>query len=206
MHFTDLGDVYLLGDFNSRTGEFPDFVQNQGLQNFVDLPENIDSFIVRKSNDKTVNSFGYKLLTLLKMHGLSIVNGRLEPGKFTYFSCIRNRPGSSVVDYLITNQENFISISNFEVLDLTEFSDHCPIKFRILFDNLAGKNNDTSFPVNKICWDSEQTSELLNSLELNRHLFENITRDIVECSANFDENIERFTNLIFECSFNIFGE
>lgn len=58
---------------------------------------------------------------------------------------------------------------------------------------------DSFLYINKVCWDTERSPELLNCLEIKGD--EDIARDIV----NFDENIERFIKLISDCSSNIFG-
>jgi hypothetical protein len=52
------------------------------------------------------------------------VNGRLEEG-------YRNRPVSSMVDYLITGCDSYNTINELKILDLNDFSDLCPIKFSI---------------------------------------------------------------------------
>ena len=85
LHFSNCGEVFLTGDFNSRVGVDSDFVENLDMQRFVDLPllQTPDSFKLRKSSDLHVNNFGKKLLTLCKQHDLLIVNGRLENGDFT---------------------------------------------------------------------------------------------------------------------------
>ena len=100
-------------------------IEQTGLSRHVDLPPNNDpcSITVRKSDDKSVNTFGYKLINLCKETELYIVNGRLEPGRFTFQSSQRN----SVIDYFISKASNFKVINKIEVEGLTKFSDHCLI-------------------------------------------------------------------------------
>ena len=38
-HYAYMGDVYICGDLNSRTGSVPDFVEEIGLDRYVDLPD-----------------------------------------------------------------------------------------------------------------------------------------------------------------------
>ena len=100
-YYAYFGDVYLCGDMNSRTGCLSDSVENLGLDRYVDLPETdeaLTSIPERRSFDLSVNAFGHKLISLCKEHDLKIVNGRLEPGRFTYLSSC----GASLVDYFIT--------------------------------------------------------------------------------------------------------
>ena len=55
---------------------------------------------------------------------MKIVNGRLEPGRFTFIAS----SGVSVVDYFITQAKNFTKICNMQVFYISEFSDHCAIE------------------------------------------------------------------------------
>ena len=73
------GDVYLTGDFNARVGVKADYVNNENLDRYVDLPDTdfpMHSVKPRMSKDFTVNTFGNKLLTLCKENSLLIANGR----------------------------------------------------------------------------------------------------------------------------------
>ena len=132
-HFTYLGDVYLCGDFNSRTGSLSDFVEATGLDRFVDLPasdEQSGYIPPRQSCDSVINAFGHKLISLCKEHDLKILNGRLEPGRFTFMS----HGGWSVVDYFISQTSNYSKILKLNINDLSEFSDHCIIEMTFAFE------------------------------------------------------------------------
>ena len=62
---SELGLVYLTGDYNARTGEQSDIIPNVHIERYVDIPENDSINISSRENvDKTVNSFGRKLLTV----------------------------------------------------------------------------------------------------------------------------------------------
>ena len=67
--------------------------------------------------DTVVNRFGDYLLDLCKAAGMRIVNGRIFPNtdKMTCFT----HNGESVVDYLITSENNFSSLSYMIVHDYT---------------------------------------------------------------------------------------
>ena len=106
--YSDRGDVYLTGDYNSRTGELPDFIPDINLNRYVDMPDDdietrISNCPLRKNQDKHVNSFGHKLLSFCKENNVLIANGRIEQGNCTFNSLFRNKPIASTVDYLITN-------------------------------------------------------------------------------------------------------
>lgn len=92
----------------------------------MDLPDANDSLAcstVSVSDDKTVNIFGHKLISLCKELGVWIANGRLEPGRFTF----QSSNGCSVVDYMyiITKPFNFKYVSKLKILEPCQFSDHC---------------------------------------------------------------------------------
>ena len=104
-YFSGIGDVYLCGDLNSRCGRLSDRVDQLGLDRYVNLPdEDEHSYTVelRASSDERVNIFGRKLISLFKEHGMVIMNGRLEQGRFTCFT----QSAASVVDYFIAQTKN----------------------------------------------------------------------------------------------------
>ncbi len=149
--------MFICGDMNGRTGERSDQINNIGLDRYVrelpsvmkyeyDLPD-------RHSDDKSVNSFGLRLLSLCKEHDLRLVNGRLEPGRFTCYT----HNGCSVVDYLITSPDNFAQINTMNFMDLTEFSDYCPIVFEL---NASIRDNPNIPKVTqRIEWGPERVDE-----------------------------------------------
>ncbi len=92
----------------------------------------IDTLPLRFSADKQTNAFGNKLLTLCKENSVFIADGRLEPGLNICYNFCRNTVGSSTVDYVMVNFNMYTRISTMNVLDLSEFSDHCPIEFTLL--------------------------------------------------------------------------
>ena len=83
--------MYLCGDMNRRTACLSDTVKHLGLDGYVDLPdtdEALTSIPLRRSFDSSVNAYEHKLLNLCKEHDLKIVNGRLEPARFTFVSSL----------------------------------------------------------------------------------------------------------------------
>ena len=95
--------IILLGDFNSRSGEKPDYVfldelisEHCGLDELVD--ENnaiVNSFSInnvplhRVNADKVVNSYGTQMIEFCKATSLFILNGRfgdnVQNSKFTQY-------------------------------------------------------------------------------------------------------------------------
>jgi hypothetical protein len=206
MRYASMGEIYLAGDFNSRTGELLDYVENINLNRFVPIDDYfVKPELTRKSKDKCVNAFGHKLISILKENALSFVNGRLEEGKFTCYSVKRDRQGASVVDYVITHNRNFKFISNFNVLDLTEFTDHCPITFNVIC-NKRDRVPTKVAPREILSWDSVNSQQLLDLLETKRDSFNDITHNILENIDSLDENILKLTELMYDCSFKIHGK
>jgi hypothetical protein len=202
-HYSDIGDVYLCGDLNSRVAERLDFVENVGLDRFVDIPDiTSESVPERKSDDKVVNSFGLQLLEFCKQHNMYIANGRLEPGRFTFYGA----KGSSVVDYLITNDTCFSNIVYMSVLDLSDMSDHCPVEFKTRIKLTTHTPANTS---DRIVWSDDQTPQLDN---LRAHLVENINKlevtvnGIVDGSVSIDKGVVDITEFLHDSSFKFFGK
>lgn len=201
-YYDNLGEVFLCGDFNSRTGLMSDVIEQTGLDRYVDLPpsNNPCNITVRKSDDKSVNTFGYKLINLCKESELCIVNGRLEPGRFTF----QSSQGNSVVDYFITKASNFKFINEIEVEGLSEFSDHCPIHVSFSFFREVEKDDETFS--DKLFWDSSKSESLLEALNSKQTCFDDVIRNDLVQSADVSLCVQNLTDLIYETCFSVFGK
>ena len=104
--YSDQGDIFLLGDLNSRTSTLPDYITDLNLDRYVGLPRvrNVWGQFTSacKNHDNGFNNYGSKLLSLCKENNLCILNGRKEDGKCTYNAMHRDRPVSSFFDYVIS--------------------------------------------------------------------------------------------------------
>ena len=206
-NYSNLGDIYVTGDLNARTGQRSDIIDNINLQRYVTMPQDdnhMQDIPLRTSHDHVCNSFGNKLLSLCKENDLCIVNGRLEEGKFTCHNLNRNRLGSSVVDYLISNFNNFPCMSKMQVHDLTEFSDHCPIEFSLNFDNFIMYKAD-NLTYEKIIWDDIDPQLFSNTLNYNKHHFDNLSHNLLSNNIDINTCVESFSELIYDISFNTNG-
>lgn len=114
------------GDLNSRIGSKADFIQFDRNIEANDVIT-VDTFLPRSTQDGSTNRFGDSLLDLCKATNQRIVNGRW-PGDRGNFTCVTYN-GASVVDYLLTSQNNFDLIANFAVKEFTTYSNHAPISF-----------------------------------------------------------------------------
>lgn len=201
----------ITGDFNARTASNPDFVEHDNDFVHMPLPENysVDGVWPRKSEDKTVNEYGRRLLELCISTGLRIVNGRVGQdqghGKFT---CETSR-GSSVVDYVVSSVELFPHIADFAVHEATPFSDHNLISCVL---NVNVKNNDQSDlspygldryicrKTKKTKWDNCKKAAYVESLKTDSvkeeldFILVDIENDID--GNNVDDCVERFTNVL----------
>ena len=137
-------DILLVGDFNGKTQELPDFIQ----YNKYDPTDRLDDAAVddnhfhrlRRSQDKhEPDQFGLHLLELCKAHNIQIINVRVwkdkDIGKYT-------TKNNSVIDYCISTPQIFKEIISFEVQDFNPvLSDvHCPIILGLKVKNYLGLN------------------------------------------------------------------
>ena len=125
----NLGEIILVGDFNARTHDL-NFEWQDNAENNPALtrcmrshPDNFS----RVSRDSVVNARGKLLIDFMACSNLSILNGNMVGDIFGEFTC-HNYNGCSVVDYMSVTQTLYHSVSKFEVLDLTPYSDHKPCK------------------------------------------------------------------------------
>ena len=80
--YKEKGSVIVSGDFNSRIGTCPDFIENDVIDYNCDIP-----MPSRESQDLVVNSFGRKLLDLCRSTCTRVCNGRTfgdKNGKYTF--------------------------------------------------------------------------------------------------------------------------
>ena len=105
---TDL--VVIAGDFNARTGNKVDYIQD------------IDRVPIRNTIDQVVNRQGDAFLNFLLSNKLCILNGRIEgEDNFTYLSS----QGRSVVDYFVTHNDCLQYFKHMYVKSCTDIMDDC---------------------------------------------------------------------------------
>ena len=117
--------VCLLGDFNSRTKTNTDLLGfDKNLLDLLEVDESLKDRIYdeklldelghrlnRKSQDDTINNYGYRMLEMCKNIGVYILNGRM--GKDTEGSTTCDN--TSLVDYILASPKLFPHIVDFEV-------------------------------------------------------------------------------------------
>ena len=205
--YSDYGDLYLTGDFNARTSDQPDTVEHSNLDRYVDLPagSSTDQYIpARKSKDSGVNSFGRKLLSLCKENSIVIANGRIEPGDYTCNNMAHNRNAASVVDYLITNYNNFTCVADMKILELTEFSDHAPIEFSLAVENAYFYKHDI-LTYDEIIWSDTNAQVFTDILNDKKHIFDEISRQFLAEETDINSCIDSLSSVIYDISFQVNG-
>ena len=94
-----------MGDFNARTGELLNYMENDDNCNFMKMR---NTPTPKQNNcDKVINRQGKKLIELCQTFDLQILNGRHSRdiwGKFTHYN--KNK-GASTVDMAVVS-DNFI--------------------------------------------------------------------------------------------------
>ena len=144
--------ILLGGDFNARTGNLKDFIENEENENnFIPFSENFadQTFSnLRVNQDKKVNQFGYELRDICIGANLRILNGRTLgdlTGKYTYIG----KNGCSTVDYVLAS-ENIMSsekntLTDFIVEDLNIFSEHRPLSLSLHnYNYIDNENKDNN--------------------------------------------------------------
>ena len=143
----------------------------------------------RCSLDRGSNRFGDCLLDLCKSFNIKLLNGRLFPNtdKMTCFTA----NGESVVDYVVTSQNNFTSISDMQVHDFNEFSNHAPIIFSLKIGTERSNITDATYrTVHR--WDENLKKEFVENLMHDSHILNDTLEDILDV----DESVIFFSNFI----------
>ena len=196
--YKEKGSVIVSGDFNSRIGTCPDFIENDlmgtEVNNFISnvIDYNCDiPMSTRESQDIVVNSFGRKLLDLCRSTCTRVCNGRTfgdKNGKYTFF----NHLGASVNDFTIVSENDFHLVDYFCVEDFNEWSDHAPIVFHVSVNvstvcNDAFSNTKTRFVRSK--WENSLYNDV--KIELCKHL-----EQLEQTLANVEGTVEGVNNCI----------
>ena len=130
--------VLLCGDFNARTNDVNDFIENDELDDYLPMDDNYvpDQLLDKRVSKDTypINANGTAFIDFCKASGYRIMNGRIDKNNSSNFTCFTNR-GNSVVDYALVRHENFLMVNKQHVGELCELSDHSPIELSIKSSN-----------------------------------------------------------------------
>ena len=200
-NYCSQGYVYISGDFNSRTSDYYDYFH---FDRYI-CPHMYDNDLIdiptRLNMDRTIDSYGRKLLDLCCNTGLLIVNGRLYNDRTGEFTCCSNN-GLSTVDYLLTSYECFSLLSNFTVLHFNEFSDHAPLHFsfhKYVHEPEVRTNEYVNPP--RIKWDSSKFPQF-NNLLSDKIL--RIRETMTSSDYSIDHVVTQLTDVLNETAFSVF--
>ena len=103
--------------------------------------------------------------------------------------------GTSVIDYLFTNEYNFSSIADFTVHDFNVFSDHAPLQFTLLCNNSPTQYQ--SYTDVKYKWNDDLCGQFRSGIICMLPVFNNIVQHIDYSSrTSINEVLIRFTETI----------
>ncbi len=209
----------ITGDFNARTANNADFVEDDNASDHLPFPDNysVDVAIARSSEDRSVNEYGRRLLELCISTGLRIVNGRLGQdqghGKFT---CVTSR-GSSVVDYVLSSVELFTHLADFTVLDPTPFSDHNKVVCTLNVSTSPVEQERSVYGLEayvcqkdkKYVWDNSKNVDYLGTINSEdiKQEFNTVINDLgnaVDGSA-IDKCVGKFTDILAKVADPLFA-
>ena len=130
--FSSVGNIILMGDFNSRTSELEDYIR---YDSYSDMEADLlpDSYIndyaqpQRNNCDLIINENGRTLIDICIESQLRILNGKMLGDSLGYYTYYGPR-GCSAIDYFIVSNDIFDKFIYVNVLPPTELSDHCVIK------------------------------------------------------------------------------
>ena len=216
-----LGNVFIIGDLNSRTGTQCDIdtQPNTSFCNFEipnhspvfmneeesitpQLIQSLGHSVSRVSQDKVVNSHGRKLIDLCQASNLIMLNGRvgsdMNHGSFTF----SNHRGNSVDDYCLVDKQLLYHCTNFEVKNINIFSDHVPI---VVYLNCMASNSSLPFDNNSSThiiykWNKEAKNDYINetaSVDFISQLT-SLSQEIDFPDSDINSIVDNFSTLILD--------
>ena len=210
-NYSSKGKVVLLGDFNSRTNNYPDYIVNDDSK-FIPVPNNYvndhQSFPRRSQDTKCTNcKYGKELLEFCKVTGMRIANGRVFGDPVGKYTCHQYN-GSSVVDYVLCDSSTLCQMRYFIVEDLIgDLSDHCKLSLSLKISGYTLQSDPTSLTkqcvTSKIAtqyiWGNDSSQKIQEALSSphSQHIIDTLCKSDIN---NLDETIESLTNLMHDCA------
>ena len=213
----------ICGDLNARTGSKADCIVDDEVCNVQQFEYDFDNSRLRHSQDNVNCSRGKSILETCISAKLRIVNGRKLGDSLGRFTCHKNvtcedqtlakKCGSSVVDYLIVEENILDEITSFKVNDyLGHISDHCSLSWAIITPSKhkIGSNQYNSsqqynsslyakFPIH-FKWDNNLIGKYqlhLNS-EINRSKLKDLLNNATTTRPDIDTFTAELTNILIE--------
>ena len=187
--------IVLAGDFNARTGEMVDFPADRWSNTHQHLTKN------RLNGDKTVNTYGKKLIELTISNNMVLLNGRMRSytrSRNSQFTCFKYN-GASAVDYVIADYDILNAVKQFDVKHKTPDSDHCPLTY-ILNNGYIQTNTQIekiSSTLYLYKWDQKTADQYIESLKSteSRGFFDDFLCGIVDNHLNSNQVVQLFLSV-----------
>ena len=210
IRFSSRGNVITLGDFNARTNKLDDFVSSEGSELIHDTSENSLYPTERQNFDSVINNHGKKLIEICKNCDLRILNGRTmgdSLGRPTF----HGKNGTSVVDYVICNQNLIQNIKHLIVKTPCYLSDHSQIITWLDTHemNLPENNSDAHLEPQlkklpfQYTWNDMSKDHFIKELKSNethQKLTEFLNTDFPDSREGTSQCLSEFQNIIFQVS------
>ena len=190
--------VCMCGDFNARTGNLCDLVENNVFNDFGSdsvtggLSTIMKNHYERKNNDKHCNKYGPLLTDLCKTANVLIVNGRMPH----YSSGNPTFKNISTIDYFLCCPMLFQHINNFIVHDGNpSFSDgHSVLEMVLATGLIVTKDNKKNEFKDAICNSTEVYERVSTSLDSSLSNIADATKESV------DTIVKSLNDLLLNCA------
>ena len=205
LRYSNQGNIIIAGDLNARTG-------NNEIDQTIDIPCIDDicppsgQFALgqRLSCDLTTNRYGKKLDNICRENNLVIANGRIPGDRMGSYTCYTSR-GSSVVDYVISDQDFFKRLKYLQILDPIFGSVHTPLSLTIdcSCNKITPIKKSPIPPPPRFIWDPLKTDDFVTLLSQKSDIFNSMKHKLCNPNCSKDETdtlIKDFTNILYDCS------
>ena len=202
--------ICILGDFNAKTGNLPDFVQpDESLLDIFDLYDDPDLItymydyenllrvnfpLHRKSTcSSRPNSYGNKLLDFCRKNNIYIMNGRAgKDGLLGERTC----KDSTVIDYCLCSSNLLSYISDFEIMEFSPMFSDVHKQLHLTLDCFRATVKTTGEDSTKVTsntrakrWNSDKCDSFANQLVAD-NMFAELNFMIGDLDNLEDTNIE----------------
>ena len=204
-YFSNIGKVFLIGDYNARTSsiqptQYTLELDNHDLVSSLPIP-------TRNSMDTVTNENGKKLIEIATNYDLLIGNGCIMGDLEGQLTCC-SWNGSSTNDLLLFHRELFSQLRYFKVdEDFHWYSDHKPISFSLAVNLISNKSEHLRswkrVCKNRMFWNSESINKYKEILDhpITKEKFDHFN------STNFsscDDAVHEFTSIMNEILTRVF--
>ena len=211
--YSKLGRCLLAGDFNARTHCELDYSLTESFHDRLNhrdlgLIDESPLLPVRCSKDThKVDEPGTQLLSLCKVSGLHILNGRTLGDYSGECTCYSHTGAPSVIDYMLLSIESRNMVEYFHVHNITPMSIHCMLSILVRTNMYNPENIQEALEPLGTQYKWKKTDDLKFQVALNSEKCQNIIGGFLNCdigSITVSEATQVVTN-IYETAANIAG-